>query len=243
MRLALIITLIAAPALHPHHPQDGADRTPRSPGRVVTHLPDHAIALSLPLSDAARHLAVVVSFPEPVTRAMVPWSEEDISIDTDGSEAMIKLLRSVEGDLAFRGRSGALYRFHVSPAAGTGDSYVKVVLPQAEQGERHIPTNAKSGAIELVRAMRLGQVPTDAQVSSAKNAIVFENDAIVVRARFMYSTAAHRGFVFELSNRSKDQPYRIDPSSFAARNLVLVGAREMLVRPGASTRVYLVFWK
>jgi hypothetical protein len=126
--------------------------------RTVAHRPGESVRVRVPLSQAANHRVTIVSFPEPVARAIVPWGEEDISIETDGREVVLKLLKPVEGDLAFRGaKSGTLFRLRVAPAKGDGDSdgLVRIVLPDEKPAARAIPAPAKSGAIELLRSMRL----------------------------------------------------------------------------------------
>ena len=117
-----------------------------SAARTVNYRDGEAITIAVPLSDAVRHRVTILSFPEPVARAIVPWSEEDISIETDGNDVVLKLLRAVEGDLAFRaGKSGRLYRIRVAPAkGGDGDGFVRIVLPKEKPVSPPIPVRAKS---------------------------------------------------------------------------------------------------
>ena len=231
-RIALALGLLACPL------QDAPES-----GRTVTHDGRTAITVTLPVSDAAKHVACVLSFPEPVARALVPWNEEDISIDPDGADVMVKLLKAVEGDLAFRGKSGTLYRFHVRPAAAgaAADRYVKVVVPEPEPSAPS--PSAKSGAIELIRAMRSGRVPPDARVTAppSTTAPLFQDGRVEIRPRFLYAADHHRGLVLDLKNVSRDETFRVDLTAFAGRELLLAGARDLLVPPGGSTRLYLVF--
>lgn len=62
------------------------------------------------------------------------------------------------------------------------------------------------------------------------------------RILYVYETTAYRGYVARVENVSA-APLRLDPSRFVARDLVLTGAREMLLAPGEKTLLYLVFWK
>lgn len=212
--------------------------------RTVIHHAGEPIPVAVPLSEAAKHRVTILSFPEPVARAIVPWSEEDISIETDGREVVLKLLRAVEGDLAFRGRSGTLYRIRVAPSKGNNeDGFIRIVLPDEKPEAPPIPAQAKSGAIELLRSMRLGEIPTHAKVTAAPESVIHESEDLLVRPRLHYVTDVHEGLVLEFVNRRKDGNYRVDLSQFAAERLVLVGARELVVPPGKSTRLYLVFWK
>lgn len=213
-------------------------------GRTVIHRAGESIPIAIPLSDAARHRVTILSFPEPVARAFVPWSEDDISIETDGREVVLKLLRAVEGDLAFRGRSGTLYQIRVSMAKGGGeDDFVRIVLPKEKPEASSLPAPVKSGAIELLRAMRLGEIPSNAKVTAAPESILHESTEVSVRPRLLYATESHDGLVLELLNRRRDGNFRVDLSQFTAERLVLVGARELVIPPGGSTRLYLVFWK
>jgi hypothetical protein len=214
------------------------------PVRTVTHRAGESIPIAVPLSDAARHRVTILSFPEPVARAIVPWSEEDISIETDGREVVLKLLRAVEGDLAFRGRSGTLYQIRVATAKGNNeDGFIRIVLPIEKPKATPVPAPAKSGAIEILRSMRRGEIPPNARVTAAPEAVLHESTDLVVRPRLIYVTDDHEGLVLELVNRRNDGPYRVDLSQFTGERLVLLGARELVIPPGGSTRLYLVFWK
>ncbi|HTF55973.1 MAG TPA: hypothetical protein VK661_01780 [Planctomycetota bacterium] len=217
--------------------QEGAVRT-------VIHRAGESIPIAVPLSEAAKHRVTILSFPEPVARAIVPWGEEDISIETDGREVVLKLLRAVEGDLVFRGRSGTLYRIRVSPAKGNNeDGFIRIVLPSEKPETPPVPAQAKSGAIDLLRSMRLGEIPANAKVTAAPESVIHESADFLVRPRLLYVADVHEGLVLELVNRRKDGNYRVDLSQFTAERLVLVGARELVIPPGRSTRIYLVFWK
>jgi hypothetical protein len=215
-----------------------------SPGKTIIHRTGESFTVAVPLSDAAKHRVTILSFPEPVARAIVPWSEEDISIETDGNDVILKLLRAAEGDLAFRGKSGRLYRIRVVPAkGGDGDGFVRIVLPKEKPDSPPIPVQAKSGAIDLLRSMRLGEIPPNANVTAAPETALYESAELLVRPRLLYVTDVHEGLVLELVNRRKDGAHRVDLSKFAAERLILLGARELVIPPGGSTRLYLVFWK
>lgn len=244
MRHSIMLVVLAVLGILPG--QEGARGGPaqEAAGRTVFHRAGESIPIAVPLSGAARHWVTILSFPEPVARAIVPLSEEDISIETDGREVVLKLLRAVEGDLAFRGRSGTLYQIRIATAKGGGeDGFVRIVLPKEKPGATPLPVQAKSGAIELLRAMRLGERPPNASVTAAPDFVLHESTELIVRPRLLYVTDSHEGLVLELVNRRKDGPYRVDLSQFTAERLVLVGARELVIPPGGSTRLYLVFWK
>ena len=244
MRHSILLVVLALSGMLPG--QDRAQPVPaqEAAGRTVIHRAGESIPIAVPLSDAAKHRVTILSFPEPVARAIVPWSEEDISIETDGREVVLKLLRAVEGDLAFRGRSEMLYQIRVATAkGGDEDGFVRIVLPKERPDAPSLTIPAKSGAIELLRAMRLGEIPPHAKVTAAPKAVLHESTDLTVRPRLLYFTDSHEALVLELVNRRKEGPYRVDLSQFTAERLVLVGARELVIPPGGSTRLYLVFWK
>jgi len=244
MRHSIILVVLAVLGVLPG--QEGARGGPaqEAAGRTVFHRAGESIPIAVPLSDAAKHRVTILSFPEPVARAIVPWSEEDISIETDGREVVLKLLRAVEGDLVFRGRSGTLFQIRVATAkGGDEDGFVRIVLPKEKPSATPVPAQVKSGAIELLRSMRLGEIPPNSRVTAAPDFVLHESTELMVRSRLLYVTDSHEGLVLDLANRRKDGPYRVDLSQFTASRLVLVGARELVIPPGGSTRLYLVFWK
>jgi hypothetical protein len=244
MRHSIILVVLALSGMLPGQGRTQVDPAQEDAGRTVIHRAGESIAIAVPLSDAARHRLTILSFPEPVARAIVPWSEEDISIETDGREVVLKLLRAVEGDLAFRGRSGTLYQIRVATAkGGDEDGFVRIVLPKEKPMATPVPAQAKSGAIELLRSMRLGERPPNASVTAAPDFVLHESTELIVRPRLLYVTDSHEGLVLELVNRRNDRPYRVDLSQFTAERLILVGARELVIPAGGSTRLYLVFWK
>ena len=59
---------------------------------------------------------------------------------------------------------------------------------------------------------------------------------------FHTSSENRRGFVVRVENVSGDTQ-RLDPSRFVGKDLLLAGSREMLLKPGEKTLLYLVFTK
>lgn len=196
---------------------------------------ERPIEVRVPVSAESEHRATVVSFPEESLEALVSgWNEGDLSIERRAESLFIKLLRPARGDLHVLGASGTLYRLAILPAEGAYDGHVRV-RPR-ERGRRAAPE-----AVELVRAMRLGRLPAEGAVLRAEGP-VFASAEVAARLAFVYETDSYRGFVLKVENVSA-HPRRLDPSRFAGRELVLVGAREMLLAPGAKTLLYLVFGK
>ncbi len=196
---------------------------------------DRPVEVRVPVSGEARHRATVVSFPEDSLEALVAgWNEGDLSVERRREKIFIKLLRKAEGDLHVMGGSGTLYRLAIRASEGAYDGHVRIVAPRTR--ERAAPES-----VELIRAMRLGRRPAEGTVLRS-DAPVHASPELSARTAFVYETDAHRGYVVRVENVS-DRTQRLDPSRFIGRGLVLAGAREMLLEPGAKTLLYLVFWK
>jgi hypothetical protein len=194
------------------------------------------VEVRVPVSADGRHHATVVSFPEESLEALVAgWNEGDLSIERKRENLFIKLFRPAEGDIHVLGGSGTLYRLAIRPAAGAYDGHVRIARP---------PERARAAApepVDLIRAMRLGRRPIEGDVRKA-DTVVYRSPEIEARLAYVYETPEYRGYVAKVENVS-GAPLRLDPSRFIARDLVLVGAREMLLREGERTLLYLVFWK
>lgn len=196
---------------------------------------DRPVEIRVPVSTDAQHRASVVSFPEESLEALIAgWNEGDLSIERRRENLFIKLLRKAEGDVHVLGASGALYRLRVVPAEAGYDGHVRILPPRPSK--REVPE-----AVELIRAMRLGRRPPQGSVLRSDQSL-YESPEWKARTRYVYESASYRGFVVRVDNVSAVSQ-RLDPSRFVARDLVLVGAREMLLAPGEKTLLYLVFWK
>jgi hypothetical protein len=196
---------------------------------------ERPVELRVPVSTESHHRATVVTFPEESLEALVSgWNEGDLSIERRREILFIKLLRKSQGDLQVLGSSGALYRFALVPADGVYDGHVRILAPKEQK--RVIPE-----PIELLRAMRLGRRPTEGTVLRADQPVEVAPE-LAARVAYVYESTAYRGYVIRIANTS-GVAQRLDPSRFLSRDLVLAGAREMLVRPGEKTLLYLIFWK
>lgn len=196
---------------------------------------ERAIEVRVPVSADGSNRATVVSFPEETLEALVAgWNENDLSIERRRENLFIKLLRRAEGDVHVLGGSGRLYRLAVRAAEGAYDGRVQILAPKAK--ERATPE-----PIELIRAMRLGRRPAEGVVRQSDE-VLYRSAEIAARLAYVYETLSYRGHVMRVENVS-DAPVRLDPSRFVGRDLVLAGAREMLLKPGEHTLLYLVFWK
>lgn len=194
---------------------------------------DAPIVLRVPVSTPEEHRATVVTFPETSLEALVAgWKEEDLSVERRDENLFIKLLRATRGDLHVLGRSGTLYRLSVRPAEGAYDGRVRIRLLR-EKGWR-VPE-----PIELIRAMRRGRRPGGMAVLRADQKLPL-GPGLDARTRWVYDAGAYRGYVVAVTNVSPESK-RLDASRFMAEQLVLVGAREWVLEPGAQTALYLVF--
>lgn len=193
------------------------------------------VEIRVPVSADAKHPASVVTFPEESLEALVAgWNEADLSVERRREHLFLKLLRRAEGDLHVLGGSGTLYRLTLRPAEGAYDGRVRLLPAPAKAAREPAP-------LELIRAMRLGRRPENATVLRAEG-LLYAGADVAARAAWIYDAEALRGYVLRLENVSA-APVRVDPSRFAGKRLVLSGAREMVLDPGAQTLVYLVFGK
>lgn len=203
--------------------------------REVPHDERQSVEIRLSVADATRHRACVVTFPEDSIDAIVAsWNEGDLSIERRRDSLFLKLLRKAEGDLHVVGASGTLYRLYLKPVESEADGRVGIVKP-AEAKRKGV------NSLDLARVMRRGEAPDWASVRSSA-AVLRRTDRSELTCRYIYETTHYLGYVVDLKNLDSEA-IRVDPSRFVARDLILVGSREMSVEPGASTRLYLVFWR
>lgn len=198
-------------------------------------LSDRPVEVRVPVSTDREHRSTVVSFPEESLEALVAgWNEGDLSVERRRENLFIKLLRKSEGDLHVLGASGTLYRLRIVPAEGPPDGRVRLQLPKEARKEAPEP-------VDLLRSMRLGRRPAEGSVLRASEP-VYRSAEVDIRTAYVYDSASCRGYVLRVENLA-GEPRRLDPSRFVGKNLLLAGYREMLVGPGESTLLYLVFAK
>lgn len=195
---------------------------------------ERTVEIRVPVSTDARHVSTVVSFPEDSLEALVAgWNEEDLSLERRRDRLFVKLLRKAEGDLHVVGASGTLYRLYIRPADEDYDAHVRIVRPTAER--------SRLTSIDLIRAMRISQVPEGVTARSGSG-VVYRSPEMVLSARYVYDADFHRGYVLALDNGTAS-PLLLDLSRFSGDGLDLVGARDLRVEPQGSTLLYFVFWK
>lgn len=196
---------------------------------------DDPVILRVPVSTPTEHRATVVTFPEKALESLVSgWAEEDLSVERRGEKLFIKLLRPAEGDLHVVGSSGRLYRLAIRPGEGEYDGHLRIRLARSDRRRLPVP-------VELIRTMRRNRRPADGRVFRADRKIHL---GISISATLMrvYEVEQYQGFVVKVRNLTA-RPERLDPSRFTGRDLVLLGAREMILKPEEETLLYLVFWK
>jgi hypothetical protein len=72
--------------------------------------------------------------------------------------------------------------------------------------------------------------------------LVYASPEWTARLTYVYESTGYRGYVVRVENVSA-VPQRLDPSRFVSKDLVLAGARELLLPAGEKTLLYFVFWK
>lgn len=215
----------------------------RGTSRSDEYARGRSIRVAVPYSSRAA-LVTCVSLPEKTIRSIVAaWAESNVSLEHSGGNLFIKLLRETEGHIDVIGSSGRLYRLYISPATtGTYDETLQIALAEESTPRKESKPSAevRSLALDLILAMRRGELPEGALVSGGPDHAVQASPEAEMFIRLVYELDGFVGYVIELRNRSKTE-LSIDLSRFQGEGLLLIGAREMSVGPGASTLLYLVF--
>ncbi len=206
------------------------------PSREVTVADGETVALKIAVSASSRNLVTAVTLPGTAKSVVSAWDPKDLSVEHDGAKLFLKLLAKADGYLDVTTVDGAHLRLRVQPVADRFDSHVIVKL--AAKTKPEVPG---SGALELIRAMRLGQAPSWTTVARGGDAVLFESAEMKATLLWTYDTGRFRGLVLGLANLSANDPLPIDVTRFQAEGLVLAGSRDLTVPPGGSTRLYLVF--
>ena len=265
--LALVlIPLHGALALQdgPTHPAglgEGGERATSGapPARTVAWKEGMAIRLRVPVASAERPLMTTVSFPEEsLETAVAGWPEGDLTVVQKRGFLFLRLTKKSEGQLNVLGGSGTHYLLHLKGVEGADpdsyDAYLRVLRngpPAAPTAETRSPRTRRRpvGALELIRAMRLGQRTESTRILRAAGEVAYESPAIEIRLAFVYDAPDYRGLVCDVLNRTQTRQV-VDASRLGARGpstlagpLVASALRENAIDPGATTRMYLVFWK
>ncbi len=240
MRQVFLLALLTMPA--------SAQEPPARPvpaERVVVLRDGETAQVRVRVSSREEHFSTVVRFPESVLHVVSSWDPAQISVQDEETRLVLKLQAKASGYLDVVLAGGALLRLFIVGVTGTEafDSALQVRLAgQAASAAEKPATGAASasGALDLIRAMRLGEVPVDVTVRTGKNEVLFRSTDIQVSLLYVYDAARFRGLVLSLENLSVTNSYPLDITRFGGEALVLIGARDLVVPPGASTRIYIV---
>jgi hypothetical protein len=239
--VSLAAGLCSAPA------QEATPSSPPGRSRTVTLGELETTEIRVRVSQPGRTILTAVTFPAPVREILSAWNEKDLSLEHSGERLFVKLLAPSQGHLDALLASGRHVRLYLTPAqeGEVFDQSIQIQEPRPPFGagsEGSRETRA-SGALELVRAMRLGEIPLGVTVRKGSGTVLFIARDLEATLSFVYEAAHFRGYIVRLANRSAELGYEVDLPRLEAEELVLSGARNLVVEPSSFTYLYLVFWK
>lgn len=235
--IALGLALLALPV-------QAQDPAATGASREITLRDGETATIRMVVAEASKNLLSVVTLPETIQDVISAWDGKDLSVEHAGNKLFLKLLSKTEGHLDVITSAGHHYRLLLTASADAGyDSNIVIRRKEEQPGPTREIAGTASGAIDFIRAMRIGEVPPDATVRSGKNQTVFTSEDLEAVLVWTYETARFRGYVLRLANKSAKEAYHVDVTRFASDRLVLIGARDLVVLPRKATRLYLVFWK
>jgi len=241
MKTTLIgLLVILGPALGA---QDSKVSTQAGLARTVTLGEGETAEVRVRVSGPGKNVLTVVTFPAPIKEIVSAWAEKDLSVEHAGERLFIKLLASSQGHLDAILSTGRHVRLYVVPVKDE-DLYDTAVLVRDNEAGRESGREPKgSGSLELVRAMRLGEISSGVTARKGDGTRLFGSPDVEATLSFVYESASYRGYVVRVANTSRATGYELDLPRFHAEDLVLVGARNLVVEPSSFTYLYLVFWK
>jgi hypothetical protein len=233
----------------------GPVAAPGAPSKIREWREGAEIRLRVPLATETHEVMCAVSFPESAIRSAVTgWGESTLTAVQKGNFLFLRLSKRAEGQLNVIGESGTHYLLYleaVDAKAPDGyDAFVKIVRPPPpeEGASPRKPANAErpkpKGALDLIRAMRLGDRREGTRVLRAKGEVVHSSADVELRLLFVYQSSSYVGRIYEVRNLS-GRKLALDASRFRAAgdDLVLSGLRENVIPPGGVSRLYTVFWR
>lgn len=212
--------------------------------RQATVVDGGTVEVRIRVSEPKRTVLTAVSFPSAIRNLVSAWNEKDLSVEQAGNRLFLKLLSPAQGHLDVLLEGDRLVRLYLTPAKEDVpyDAALQIVLPTAAEKSDPRPERA-SGALELAKAMRLGDVPPGVTVRKGDGLLILETPTVEASLSWIYDAPRFRGYVVRLSNQSRQTGYEIDLPRFHAEDLVLLGARNLVIEPRSFTYLYLVFWK
>jgi hypothetical protein len=259
---ALLFLLLGLPPLAgaqdaaPAAPKGISAREPKESPRLMEWKEGAELHIRVPVATEKHEVMTTVAFPEGgIQAAVTGWGTNSITAIQKGGFLFLKLSKPSEGQLNVIGESGIHYLLYlegVKPDGPEGyDSYVKITRPKSgpaspstdrppKPGDRPRP----SGALQLMREMRLGNHPDGAEIVRAKGEVLYAGQELQIALLFVYNSAPYVGRVYELRNLSL-RKIALDASRFRAAGeiLILSGLRENVIPASGSTRLYTIFWK
>lgn len=241
-------------------PPDPASAAPPSAAQAEASAQERAwkegatIRLRVPVASDARELMAAVLFPESGIRSAVSgWGEATLSAIPKGPYLFLRLSKKAEGQLSVIGDSGTHYLLYLEgvEAAGPGsyDAFVKIVrpMPAPESGDTRTgkgPVRKPKGALDLLRAMRLGAAWENTRILRARGELVLGTPEVELRLLYLYQAPSYLGRIYEVRNVS-GRALALDASRFRASGdeLVMSALRENVIPAGGSTRLYGIFWR
>jgi hypothetical protein len=215
--------------------------------RTVTLGEGETAEVRVRVSGPGKNVLTVVTFPAPVREIVSAWAEKDLSVEHAGERLFLKLLASSQGHLDAILSTGRHVRLYVVPVKDEDLYDAAVLVRESQAGREQAAAGSRetkgSGALELVRAMRLGEIPPGVTARKGDGTKLFGSTDVEATLSFVYESASYRGYVVRVTNGSRRAGYELDLPRFHAEDLVLVGARNLVVDPSSFTYLYLVFWK
>lgn len=213
--------------------------------RTVTLVDGQTSEVRARVSKPQKTVLTAITFPAPIREIVSAWNEKDLSVEHSGERLFIKLLSPSQGHLDAILATGRHLRLYVVPVKDE-DLYDANVLIQTvgNPGDGNVRAQPRgAGSLELVRAMRLGEIPAGVTVRKGGGVRLFGSPDVEAKLAWVYESAFYRGYVVRVENASTTTAYEIDLPRIHAEDLVLVGARNLVVDPASFTYIYLVFWK
>lgn len=237
----------------------GPVAAPGTPSKIREWKEGAEIRLRVPLATETHEVMCAVSFPETAIRSAVTgWGEGTLTSVQKGNFLFLRLSKRVEGQLNVIGESGTHYLLYLEAvdakpmgAAPVGyDAFVKIVRPLPAGGGEAVRTLVKGerpkpkGALDLIRAMRLGTPRESTRILRAKGELVYSSSDVELRLLYVYQSSSYVGRIYEVRNLT-DRKLALDASRFRAAgdDLVLSGLRENVIPPGGVSRLYTIFWR
>jgi hypothetical protein len=228
--------------------QDGESQGYTGLSRTVTLVDGQTSEVRVRVSKPQKTVLTAITFPAPIREIVSAWNEKDLSVEHSGERLFIKLLAPSQGHLDAILTTGRHLRLYVVPVKDE-DLYDANVLIQTDKGVAGPgdgtgrPEPRGAGSLELVRTMRLGEIPPGTTVRKGDGMRLFGTPDVAAKLSWVYESAFYRGYIVSLENSSAAVAYELDLPRIHSEDLVLVGARNLVVNPSSFTYLYLVFWK